>query len=814
MKKSIKFLPLLSMGLVVVGCQDYDAGFTESDIKAKQYADNFTKEFGQVDPNQDWSMAASLSANVNVANAEGGTLYILTAVPSSQDCRILAQRVVDGSEIKFNAVKGSSSVYVLLTGANGKTLYSGECAIQGGIVNIGKNAVTRAAGAITVAGTETINFGAFKKPTWDTTNSNNAGYDSVEEYFEALEEWGQLPAEYTGEGNHMDIGQIDHGNGWVESGYIIEYNGKKYLFTDMYRFDTYSKITLNYLDGKSVVDADPWMIKDNAGLFGPNMFFQEQLEYYSDTKAELYGETLDEKLAMLNTIEKGFTVVSTGEGNGEIHVPFIYGGTGNNNMLGYFYYPANQPMGDFTKYPHYILIDDANPGRNLIWSTGTGIGGQELSNLMAQTAMETLLEDEREVVGTDHTLAFFGADYDQAGSTYFPAGYNIVFFLAPGIRNEQYNGGQQTYNFAYALPELNSQIGKLYTHSSRNGGNVSTNSCTQGYDTKIKTENGGAVKAVAWKYNGKVYMGFEDGGQDEDLNDLMFLIEGKFSTDDILTFYDIKWHLNTNPAIHTDDDLHSSEIGKMEGEAYAQPENPTDPTGQGREFLGWSLDPNAETGTMEIPETDRITPDHDVCYYAIWEAVTPPTPVASWVIACEDLGGQFDYDFNDLVFALRLTPTSDNKAMLELIPLAAGGTLEAHISYNSADKGEIHAMLGGTNTTSIINATAGQQVSGGTPIVLVEEIDANTDINDCAANITITVMQEGGDASTNTYISTNKDGDDATPQMMILPGGWCWPSESNKITNVYESFSSWVANSKTADWTIKSGSKYVVNKLP
>lgn len=812
MNKILRFVPLLAAGALASGCNDFDYGVTADAFKQKEYAENFEKVFGTPDPNQDWSMAAVISANVNVANAEGATLYILTAAPSSPDCRILAQRVIDGSEITFNAIKGSSTVYVLLTGSNGKSLYSGECAIVNDMVMIGSNTATRA-GSISIGGTENISFGDFRKyGIWVAANHSGK---TEEEWMAEQAAGGWLPAEYTGDAEpHTKVK-----TGEYEYKVCSEYNGKKYLI-DTYHFDFNYKVNLNYLDGKSVVAAEPWMIKDNAGLFGPDMFFQEQLEYYSDKKAELYGETHDEKLAMLNTIEKGFTVTSTGEGNGEIHVPFIYGGTDNNNMLGYFYYPADQPMGDFTQYPHYILIDDANPGRNLKWtSTGASTGGKGLSDLMATTAMESLLEDERQVTGTDHTLVFFGADYKQTGTTHFPEGYNIVFFLAPGIRNASYNGGQQTHNFAYALPELNATIGKMYGHAARNGGNVSTNGCTEGYDTDIKTDNGGAVKAVAWKYNGKVYMGFEDGGQDEDLNDLMFLIEGKFSTDDILTFYDIKWHLNTNPAIHTDGDLHSSEIGKQEGEAYAQPENPTDPTGQGREFLGWSLDPNATSGTMTIPEASRVTPDHDVCYFAIWEPSgdPTPTPVASWVIACEDLGGDFDYDFNDLVFAIRLSPIAGtNTANLELIPLAAGGTLEAHVMYdNTTDVGEIHTMLGGgTNYTSIINASAGSSVSGGTPAILAQGIDANTDINTELTKISIVVKQKDGNASTNTYISANGHPGSATPQMMLLPGGWCWPSESNRITNVYENFTTWVQNSKTADWTIKSGSKYVTNLLP
>lgn len=49
-----------------VACSDYDNGYTEQNIA---YDEQFTNLFGQIDPNQDWSMAAYVSAKVAVPNA-------------------------------------------------------------------------------------------------------------------------------------------------------------------------------------------------------------------------------------------------------------------------------------------------------------------------------------------------------------------------------------------------------------------------------------------------------------------------------------------------------------------------------------------------------------------------------------------------------------------------------------------------------------------------------------------------------------------------------------------------------------------------
>ncbi len=86
---------------------------------------------------------------------------------------------------------------------------------------------------------------------------------------------------------------------------------------------------------------------------------------------------------------------------------------------------------------------------------------------------------------------------------------------------------------------------------------------------------------------------------------------------------------------------------------------------------------------------------------------------SSWLLACEDLGGSFDIDYNDLVFSVEHI-SGQKKA--KLTPLAAGGTLASYIYYedpknnSSRNKcfGEIHQLFGATPVKSgeydIINA--------------------------------------------------------------------------------------------------------------
>ena len=83
-----------------------------------------------------------------------------------------------------------------------------------------------------------------------------------------------------------------------------------------------------------------------------------------------------------------------------------------------------------------------------------------------------------------------------------------------------------------------------------------------------------------------------------------------------------------------------------------------------------------------------------------------------WLVACEDLGGSFDIDYNDVVFSVEHI---SGKTKAKLTPLAAGGTLASYIYFqdpwdSNRDKcfGEIHQLFGAEKVKSgefsIINA--------------------------------------------------------------------------------------------------------------
>lgn len=197
---------------------------------------------------------------------------------------------------------------------------------------------------------------------------------------------------------------------------------------------------------------------------------------------------------------------------------------------------------------------------------------------------------------------------------------------------------------------------------------------------------------------------------------------------------------------------------------------------------------------------------------------TEPT-YPTWVMACEDLGGTFDYDFNDLVFGLRMTPIDGENSKLELIPLAAGGTLNAEIYYGSTRVGEIHDMVrSGAPTDVPLNVTPGATAVAGTPVTLAESISSSTSVNDIATQIKIKVTKDEENSENSSYnigYHWNETGYEA-PQVLLLSPGWEWPSENTFICDIYEDFDDWTGDAGVqGSWVAnKKGTKLVHNPLP
>ncbi len=792
-------LVLFAVALIftLAGCSDYDAGYTEKDI---DYNNTFSDVFGKADPNQDWSMADNVSATVSVAGAtSNATVEIYTLAPAIATSQLLASTALNGSEVKFDVVKGTEQVFAIVR-QNGTTLAKGYYNISDGIVNINDAPVarkspmetrtTRAASDVTkgavvedfftinelVSEETTQQVWVNGSATFNTQYLDNVAYTTLTSYYAACKAKAEAEPDQYGkysypfnyafadanwtiksrnsytlpEGLTIDvvvyneeawnsyvIATLDGTTYTKLPGYWINVSAGHYSEENVPAVYNTTHINLTYLNNVEKWAADPWTLALGKQLFGPKTFFMEQEYYYgvhhTFDKKTLYGSTNEEVLSTLNRIEAGFSITTSG---GEIEVPFIYGATNIQDQFGYIYYKEGQ---DPLAQPHYVLMSDGRPQSNLYWNSwgnsDNAVGEMQLANWNSNDEYN---ENEpiygksadARVYGTKYKLSFFGENHDQTATYTFPAGYKIVFFICPGeVNNQNADGTLNSYNknnFNYSLPELNKRIQHYYY-------NYNSPTYQQGDD-----QTRGAVKATAWTSNGMTFMGFEDGGQDEDLNDIVFWVEGEYTA-------------NNNPPV------------------------------------------------VEV-ETK----------------VTTTTNNQSWIFACEDLGGSFDYDFNDVVWefvkeykTVTTSTIEDGKTTLQSVTtfaggkvrlLAAGGTLPIALYYGDTYLGNIHEKFGQTAEGGLytpINVGTRATVEP-VEIQLPFTITQNTSVNDVYQNFRVEVIGTNGQSY---YITApNRNVNHTAPQIILLPGEWNWPREGVAITSAYPNFTNWVQNATWTNW--------------
>lgn len=599
---------------------------------------------------------------------------------------------------------------------------------------------------------------------------------------------------------------------------------------------------LQYLTGVEKAPSQVFGTLTASSFFGPGSFFEEQKAYNSSTKLGVYYDETE-----MYKMEQGFAIKTTAATT-TIDMPVIFGCTDYSNQFGYVYWKTGDELKpDFNPMTlkHFVLIEDARPqsnvyqggvyGENAVTknSMATGISNFVNASQYVGTPEGQAGYDALNVpyVGTTYRVMYFGDDYTNTTGSYdWDEGYTIMFFISTLTRNtdgddllftdHKPHGVEKSFN--YSLSKYNKLICDPVTLEPTHKYKFAAT-----YPEKTDL---GMVKCITYTRNGATYMGFGDNMGDEDLNDIVFLVNGTFDTEiPLKKFAPVRWHYNYDGnSTPTTQDLFDEYSLSLNME-YNEPKQKNSDDGvsdtdaipasrSGYVFKGWSKTPDAEEGTFDVQEV--ITSETGDDWYAIWAIDIPVQPDPewqSWIFACEDLGGSFDYDFNDLVFAVKKTAiTGSDNVKLELIPLAAGGTLEAHIKYGDSDKGEIHKLLSGTDDFSVAI------LSGpGSAVTLAESVEAGITLSAITSNLQIVVTQSEDDTKNGTYTLSHKDHDKEykTPEIIILPEGWDWPNEGVIITKVYPGFASWTANVSETAWIANKSSEaqegvdYIVNPL-
>lgn len=250
-------------------------------------------------------------------------------------------------------------------------------------------------------------------------------------------------------------------------------------------------------------DAASYKISDVVEIVGTGGVFQEQ-SYDSNGNCHRIHWEND-----LKPSEGAEYVLSSA---GPVDISFMYGGTIKFNKFGYFYYNEGASVKEILSAPRYILMSDARPQGN-IKVDGASLGDYDGMKIPEYVTSYENSGTDRTLTGSNYKLAYFGADGKSASSYTFPAGTHIVFFEIMGNNNSWWDESAYGGNIRYSLPWINKYFyyKKYENHPSYQG------------------ESPQAEDFVTYKWKGQIILGMEDEGGDDDMNDILFFVNGNFS---------------------------------------------------------------------------------------------------------------------------------------------------------------------------------------------------------------------------------------------------------------------------------------------
>lgn len=493
-----------------------DSNLYDPNQKVNEYNNSWNQQFGAIDPTQDWNVATTVSATAACPTIAGESeMRIYSDAPLEDESNLMAvTKLTNGAgSISFDAKKAANHVFVSIKNSEGLFKIYNYYAIVNGTVNITpsdyitptRSGFTRAANCpVTKGETKVLPNIKYKFDTGVIKYKGGWGNNIL-----SVEEWKEFVKTLEKGGEYYDVPFEKIYDNYIFKGF----DWSKPIAGSAVSVIEDRNVGITLLNGVAQEEAVPcWTLGQGYKLFGPGTFFMEQQKYYSSEKISLYTNGIED----LKQVEKGFSIVTEG---GEIKMPVVYGATQISDRLGYIYYKDGQ---DPLAQPHYILMNDARPQSNIYFNSwkGQAVGNMELSNWSSELKSLFGKPKDTKIYGTSYKLAFFGENHDQEATYYFPAGYHIVFFIAPyqPYNPNDYSNHSGSYtevNYSYSLPELNKRINHLDQKD--------WNTTKPTYDPTR-----GAIKAASWTFNGQTFLGFEDGGGDEDLNDIVFWVQGQY----------------------------------------------------------------------------------------------------------------------------------------------------------------------------------------------------------------------------------------------------------------------------------------------
>lgn len=766
-----------ALAVSLSACQQYD--ITQNFSESTKYADQFIEVFGQPDPLQDWGMVTMVTMTVKVGDAEGkpnGRITVYTTDPYDPNSKVLASKVIEDNEISltFEASSHSNFLYVGYLRENGYVQYK---SVQ---IEDGKG----------------VAYFDFMEEEESEEASTRARVSTDTQATEAVDYWnGEVPA-----GQYDPVIPAD---AVVVSGTLGEINSYTYQGVNNLLLHNATIASLNmyagnvnlYVTGRTVIST--WFCAGNTNIYvtpGSTLIIENTSSFAQPNTTWTICE--NSRLSFSNNVE--FSRYQTVYNKGRIEATQLT-----------------------------LSCDDSN-GRSILYNDGTlNIRGMvkpanELTTFLINRGNVTCTElpivgrvfneGEMTVKGqidvTTGTAVLYnrgwleGRGLTTAGSSTFINDYNgTTDITGPSLVNSNDCTWRNSGHYTTTSMTFNSTSGNWL------------NECYLTVINKLEIRLGGNPKIPvnnSYIEAGSMYM--DNGGMKLGSNSQL-VVNGTANFG--WNPYN-EWNRScglqstasgNSWAVFKAGSVTSSGYISYVGNLLVDCEDHVSAGQWGSPTITFAGNAKLAPGgdNYSIPGSDCNEP---------YESSVPARPTdmpMTWIMACEDLGGTNDYDFNDVIFSI--SHLSGEKSV-QVTPLAAGGSLASVVYYKNqpvrgdVTSSEIHHWLNCMEFTvsgkyPMINTSRGHSSDYTGETVSVELDDPEASLNDIARLFDVRVIAKDGDVTTGDYkvarIVTRPDGG-AMPQIILVPNSWIWPIEKISIKSAYPGFQNWVQDVTITDW--------------
>lgn len=795
------FVPAAMMSLMVAGCSDYDNGY---DTNAIKFAQEFRKTFGDIDPEQDWNLAERGTVTVSTMKESEVKIYALTG----DEYTIVGdyQGVKGTQMLGFDMVEGTKSILV----TDGVTA---EKTVPGGVVTFGGTRFTVHEGTregVTVSRftNETeINGKTYPAQKTPTENEIKTVLEKVPEYAPNLNNV-TSNFQYVSTGSFVLYPYYWNTSSINTLGVYYTDANNQYHEVDIY---TLNGEESGYVENYNVYDTN----NDVVTYWGPTWAATDKDGHLYRRPNDWYIEGVDD--SNFNTLKKnGWT-----DDDPVLQKPFIE-------------YWVNGGTGIGTKTIRKNVHRTFTPGKKYLVEVKARLKNDGGSVTNDNKGTITFSANDNKVILTDDASSTIKngvlySDMDGLEKIWVvcTADSDGKITLKFELNNVQCNWFAFNGMKIYDVSEMTKTGDNFYTSPERGKGirvDIPENTTFGMYLKKTETGENGNTHSYT----------FYSESEKNDYN---------------------KVGSGVTVAVNADGNGKTKIKQPGTNPCYASTfKMPVTQDGDDKMFLGFEDWPNI------YDNSDFDLNDVVFAFDGCQPIIVNEEP-DKWLLACEDLGGSFDIDYNDVVFSVEHI---SGQPKAKLTPLAAGGTLASYIYFQdplgSRDKlfGEIHQLFGAEPVKSgefeIVNARSRYEKIAPT---IEFDVDENwsmayyttgdgsgsaytrngNDVN--MGGFEIRTLKSGEDAPLDFDLNDAKfsgaskiqpstlDRGDNVPYILCLPYSykhfnynratpasgkktlcvWAWPTELTTICNVdgtsgpYKDFAGWVKDkNNNTDW--------------